>query len=322
MANDGDGNGHSPHKCACCDEDIGEDDNVLTCELCSFRFIKTTCVGMSAKIACGSIQWKCPECSKINTANLLQQIMSKLSKIDEIGKDVEILKSQNRNERRGYTHVASLNRMDSKGNGASLNRLDSKENSAYLHESVATHDDNAELPESQNCTQVVSKQLYESYADRTKGKTVVAMAGSHGSLNPFFRRNQRRDSISSQVSGSREKRRRVSPVKVPVVTGTATASTVKGVKSAEREVRRHYFLSRVTTDVDIDVLKEYCKEKNLTVLGCRELPSKRKDMKSFHIVVPAAECLIAEDSDTWPEDIILRRYFLNEEARTWLKSMN
>ena len=165
--------------------------------------------------------------------------------------------------------------MDSKGNGASLNRLDSKENSAYLHESVATHDDNAELPESQNCTQVVSKQLYESYADRTKA-----------SLNPFFRRNQRRDSISSQVSGSREKRRRVSPVKVPVVTGTATASTVKGVKSAEREVRRHYFLSRVTTDVDIDVLKEYCKEKNLTVLGCRELPSKRKDMKSFHIVVP------------------------------------
>ena len=311
MANDGDGNGHSPHKCACCDEDIGEDDNVLTCELCSFRFIKTTCVGMSAKIACGSIQWKCPECSKISTANLLQQIMSKLSKIDEIGKDVEILKSQNRNERRGYTHVASLNRMDSKGNGASLNRLDSKGNSAYLHESVATHDDNAELTESQNCTQVVSKQLYESYADRTKA-----------SLNPFFRRNQRRDSISSQVSGSREKRRRVSPVKVPVVTGTATASTVKGVKSAEREVRRHYFLSRVTTDVDIDVLKEYCKEKNLTVLGCRELPSKRKDMKSFHIVVPAAECLIAEDSDTWPEDIILRRYFLNEEARTWLKSMN
>ena len=97
MANDGDGNGHSPHKCACCDEDIGEDDNVLTCELCSFRFIKTTCVGMSAKIACGSIQWKCPECSKISTANLLQQIMSKLSKIDEIGKDVEMLKSQNRN---------------------------------------------------------------------------------------------------------------------------------------------------------------------------------------------------------------------------------
>ena len=91
---------------------------------------------MSAKIACGSIQWKCPECSKISTANLLQQIMSKLSKIDEIGKDVEILKSQNRNERRGYTHFASLNRMDSKGNGA------------YLHESVATHDDNAELPES------------------------------------------------------------------------------------------------------------------------------------------------------------------------------
>ena len=27
-------NGHFPHKCTCCDEDIGEDDNVLTCDLC------------------------------------------------------------------------------------------------------------------------------------------------------------------------------------------------------------------------------------------------------------------------------------------------
>ena len=52
----------------------------------------------------------------------------------------------------------------------------------------------------------------------------------------------------------------------------------------------HFFIGQMTADVDIDVLKEFCKEKNLTVLGCRELPSKRKDMKYFHIVVPAAAC--------------------------------
>ena len=284
MAN-GDDNGHSPKKCTCCDEDIGQGDNVLTCDVCNFRCIKTTCVGMSTTVACGSIQWKCPDCSKISTANLFQQIMSKLNKIDEIGKDVELLKSQNRNKRgQSYANVAA-------------------------HDVV-------ELPMSQNSIES-SKQLSESYADRTKINAVT-----HGSLNPFLLRNQRRDSQSSQASGSREKRRRVSPVKVPVVTGTATASTIKGVKSSEREERRHYFLSRVAANVDTDVLKNYCKEKNLTVLGCRDLPSKRKDMKSFHIVIPAAESTIAENADTWPEDIILRRYFLNEEARTWLKSIN
>ena len=97
-------------------------------------------------------------------------------------------------------------------------------------------------------------------------------AVGHGSLNPFLLRNQRRDSTSSQASGSREKRRRISPLNVPVVTGTATASTMKGVKSSEREERRHYFLSRVTTDVDTNILKEYCKEKNLTALEYRYLP--------------------------------------------------
>ena len=39
-------------------------------------------------------------------------------------------------------------------------------------------------------------------------------------------------------------------------------------------------------------------------------------MKAFHISVPAAESSITEDSNIWPEDIILRRYLLNEEART------
>ena len=112
-------------------------------------------------------------------------------------------------------------------------------------------------------------------------------------------------------------------MKVPVLVGTSAASTsINGVKPSEREERRHYFLSRVSSTVDTTMLNDYCKEKNLTLLGCRELPSKRADMKSFHVVIPVNERIVAEKAETWPENIIVCRYFLNEEARTWLKSLN
>ena len=210
--------------------------------------------------------------------------MSKLNKIDEISKDLDLLKSQSNNER------------------------------CYTYANVAKRDVVA-LAKSQLRAELLLQS--DSFTNAARNNAV-----DHGSLNPFLLRKQRRGRIFSQVSGTREKIRRVSPVKVPDVTGTASASAMKGFNSTDREERRHYFLSRVNSDVDINVSKEYCEEKNPTVLGCLGLPSKRKDMKYFYIVIPAAQSSIAEDPDTRSEDIFLRRYFSNEEAGTWLKSMN
>ena len=255
----GNGNGHS-HKCSCCESTIADDDDELSCDMCRSRCIKGACIGLtSAAVTCGSIQWRCPDCSKISTLSIFEQILLKMNKIDKLEKDVESLKSQNFTSKpETFANVAKLNK---------------------------------------SCPS--------------------------GIINPF-RRNQRTDSTSSQVSVTRtEKRRRTSPVKVPVLVGTSAASTsIKGVKTSEREERRHYFLSRVSSTVDTTRLNDYCKEKNLTLLGCRELPSKRADMKSFHVVILVNESIVAEKAETWPENIIVRRYFLNEEARTWLKSLN
>ena len=69
-------------------------------------------------------------------------------------------------------------------------------------------------------------------------------------------------------------------------------------------------------------LLEYCQQKEMDPIACRELPSMRQNVKSFHLVIPEAKMDIAESSDTWPEHVILRRYFLNDEARSWLKTVN
>ena len=188
--------GHFPQKCTCF-EDIRDNVNVFT-----------ACFGLSTTLACGSIMWKCPECSKISTANLFQRITSKLNKIDENSKDLELLKSQIKNERcKTYANIAKR--------------------------------DAVELPKSQISAEP-SVQSSDSYTNGAKNNTV-----GHGSLNPFLLRNQRRGSIYLFKLPVLVKKTRCFKVEMRVVTGTASASTIKRVKSTDRKERRHYFLRRV-----------------------------------------------------------------------------
>ena len=60
----------------------------------------------------------------------------------------------------------------------------------------------------------------------------------------------------------------------------------------------------------------------MDLIACRELPSKRHDMTSFHIVIPDSKNHVAKNFDSWPKYVILRRYFLNAESREWIKSLN
>ena len=54
---------------------------------------------------------------------------------------------------------------------------------------------------------------------------------------------------------------------------------------------------------------EYCDSKGLEPKAGRELPSKRPDMKSYHVIFPLSKEELVQPSETWPENIILRRYF-------------
>ena len=169
-------------------------------------------------------------------------------------------------------------------------------------------------------------QTMSSYAQPLAGNASTSLPKAQSSRNPLFHRLTRRDSVSSNssdVAGGKRKLRKLSPVKVPVVTGSCNTNvSVKGVEMKPRNPpRRHYFIIRLSNDVNEETLRTYCIDSGLIVHGCRELPSERSDLKSFHIIFPESQLTIAEDSSTWPEHVILRRYFLNDEARAWMKTL-
>ena len=93
---------------------------------------------------------------------------------------------------------------------------------------------------------------------------------------------------------------------------------LKGVPTKEYAARRHYFISRMSTEMSVEDVMQYCESKDLHPKNCMELPSRREDIKSFQSSSENRSQL-SEDSDIWPENIIIRRYFLNEEERTWLR---
>ena len=135
-------------------------------------------------------------------------------------------------------------------------------------------------------------------------------------------RKNRRDSAFS-VTSDRSKKWKRSVNEVAVLQGNKTNATFQGVQpKLKLPPRKHYFVSRVPVTVDTDSLLRYCNDQNLNPLACRELPSRNQQVKSLHIIFPDDKTELVECSDTWPENIILRRYFLNDEARAWLKTVN
>lgn len=161
-----------------------------------------------------------------------------------------------------------------------------------------------------------------STEDNSLSYSQIAKSSANlNSAKAIFDRRQpaRRGSVSSD-GGSKRKKLEINPV--TVITGSSSSGQLKGVEPKPRfPPRRHYFISRLSTEVNETNLVQYCQEKKMEPIACRELPSKRPDMKSFHIVFPETKVELIESEDAWPEHIILRRYFLNDEARKWIKDI-
>ena len=105
-----------------------------------------------------------------------------------------------------------------------------------------------------------------------------------------------------------------------------SSTTNNGIKGVELKTRgpprRHYFVSRVAAQVTTNVLMKYCTQKDLSTIACRKLPSRRNDIKAFQIILPEDQKTeIAELNETWPQHVIQDRYFLNDEASSWIKSV-
>ena len=83
------------------------------------------------------------------------------------------------------------------------------------------------------------------------------------------------DENAMNANWVQKRRKNVRPVNV-VSWSSITNNEISGVELKPRgPPRRHYFVSRVAAQVTTDVLKNYCTQKDLSPIDCREVPSRR-----------------------------------------------
>ena len=131
----------------------------------------------------------------------------------------------------------------------------------------------------------------------------------------------RNDSVSSN-SSSRKKRTRVeTPEKKPAaIIGTSDSQTFLGV--SKPPPRRHIYVGRISKDYTADDVIKWCNEKDAPLQHIREVSIENGSFRSFHCVFSGDCCEKIENSAFWPKNVVVKRFFLNDNAKTWLKSLS
>ena len=84
--------------------------------------------------------------------------------------------------------------------------------------------------------------------------------------------------------------------------------------------RRHVYIGRLNKEVDAERIRAFCNENNTPLLHIRELSGHEAKTRSYHCVF-VFQYSAVDSPDFWPENVIVDRYRLNEEARSWLRSL-
>ena len=53
----------------------------------------------------------------------------------------------------------------------------------------------------------------------------------------------------------------------------------------------------------------------------REITQEDHTLRSFHVIFAGEKSELIDSPDFWPQNTIVNRFFLNDEAKSWLKSL-
>ena len=271
---DGD-NGHQSVKIICCGCNKSMSEEPSLCVCCRKAAVCLRCCPLdSIVINPTSSMWSWNSCLRLSIHSLLTSIANKLNIVDDIQSEVLLLQDEfkqmsRQNEQTSLDEVFNLWFCQGKKKCRDIER----NTNAFYSEKWKT--------------QILQKKLFHMNIHRR---------------NSF---------IVSTGANNKKRKREVRQIEVVQGNKSNNNSRFKGLKPVEpKPPRNHYFLSRVDNSVDISILVEYCIAHNLdALLGSREIPCRSSDQKSFHLVFPANKTDLVESSDTWPENIVLRRYF-------------
>lgn len=105
----------------------------------------------------------------------------------------------------------------------------------------------------------------------------------------------------SQPPANRKKR-------ADVVIGKSVSSGAVSFKGADLTI--HRFIGNVHPDVDVETMKTDLTSMGISVIELQQNVSKFSRFKSFHLMAKRSDAEKIDNPDTWPENIIIRRFFL------------
>lgn len=151
--------------------------------------------------------------------------------------------------------------------------------------------------------------------------SVFQPTSSH-QLQRLSRKNNRTDSVGSTSSKKRKgsnnddpPAKRITGIKKLPVGDTAFAAAKRPPG------RRHIFLSRVSEESNIETITSYCRSNNVPLSHIRETTKEGWHHKCFHLIFEEKFAEDIMEEDFWPADIKVGRFYLNDEARKWLKDL-
>ena len=93
-----------------------------------------------------------------------------------------------------------------------------------------------------------------------------------------------------------------------VVIGKSVNSGALSFRGADLTI--HRFIGRVLPDVDAESMKRDLENLGISVLALEENQTKNSRFKSFHLTAKRSDAGKIDDPETWPENIVVRRFFL------------
>jgi hypothetical protein len=110
-----------------------------------------------------------------------------------------------------------------------------------------------------------------------------------------------------------ERHRSKSRPRFQTIIGKSVTSGLVSFKGADLTVSR--YIGQIDNGVSDEVIKEHVTSKGVTVVELEALPTRHSRFKSFRLTVKKNELVTIENSDFWPEGVILRPFFRPRSTR-------
>ena len=104
-----------------------------------------------------------------------------------------------------------------------------------------------------------------------------------------------------------------------LIQGKSQKENFSGV--ARPKARLHVYIGWVNKESDETIIQSHYRNKKMPVMHIREITRDGADYQSFHAVFDMDYKKFIENGDSWPDGVTIGRFRLNENSKSWLKSL-